>query len=137
MAKEIKVFKFGGASVRDAEAIKHVGSILQSYQAERLVIIVSAMGGVTNALEEVVRAHQARQPEAYELLAQIQRRHYDTARELLGEQHPVYDELNDHFATVEWTLDEEPDENYDFVYDQIVSLGELASSSIVAAYLNS
>lgn len=137
MKKIIRVFKFGGASVRDAEGIKNVASILRRFKDNNIVIIVSAMGKTTNALEEVVASHAEKNGKAYELLNQIKKYHYDIIDNLFDKEHEVYAEVNDLFnAEVEWVLEEEPHENYDFMYDQIVSVGELVSTKIVAAYLN-
>ncbi len=137
MKKIIRVFKFGGASVRDAEGIKNVAGILRRFKDENIVIIVSAMGKTTNALEEVVAAHAEKNGKAYELLNQIKKYHYDIIDNLFGKEHDIYAEVNDLFnAEAEWVLEEEPHENYDFMYDQIVSVGELVSTKIVAAYLS-
>lgn len=133
--KNLRVFKFGGASLQNADAIRNVGSILQQYKGEPLCIVVSAFGKSTNALETVVEAHKAQDGTAFEKLEQIKQDHYRVCLELLGEQNDVYQEINDLFVAVEWVLDEEPHDNYDYMYDQIVSVGELASSQIVAAYL--
>lgn len=137
MKKIIRVFKFGGASVKDANGVKNVANILQRFRDESVLIVVSAMGKTTNALEEVVAAHAARNGRAYELLNGIKKYHYDIIDQLFATKHDIYDDINDLFNTqVEWVLEEEPHENYDFMYDQIVAVGELVSTKIVAAYLN-
>lgn len=133
--RPINVFKFGGAAVANAEAIRHVAEIIKQHNSESLVVVISAMKNVTNQLEAVVSAHQAQDGSAITLLQDLQRQHFEVARDLLGEEHAVFAELNDHFVGVEWTLEEEPHPSYDFDYDQIVSLGELASTTIVTAYL--
>jgi len=137
MKKPIEVFKFGGSSIKDATSIRNVGAILQHYTDHQLVIVVSAMGKTTNALEEVVEAHAQQNGDATRLLEDIKKKHYLVAQELLGNEHEVFALLNDTFVEVEWVLEEPPHENYDYMYDQIVSTGELASSRIVHAYLNS
>ena len=137
MKKPIEVFKFGGSSIKDAASIRHVGTILQQYTDHQLVIVISAMGKTTNALEEVVKAHAQENGEATRLLEDIKKQHYLVAQELLGNEHEVFALLNDTFVEVEWVLEEPPHENYDYMYDQIVSTGELASSRILHAYLNS
>lgn len=137
MKKPIEVFKFGGSSIKDAASIRNVGTILQQYTDHKLVIVVSAMGKITNALEEVVEAHAQENGEATRLLEDIKKQHYLVAQELLGNEHEVFALLNDTFVEVEWVLEEPPHENYDYMYDQIVSTGELASSRILHAYLNS
>jgi len=137
MKENIEVFKFGGASLKDAAAIRNVGTILQNYADHHLVVVVSAMGKTTNALEEVAEAHAAQNGKAQALLEDIKKTYYLVAQELLGNEHEIFALINDVFVEVEWVLEEEPHENYDYMYDQIVPTGELASSRIVHAYLNS
>ncbi|MCB0585833.1 MAG: aspartate kinase [Phaeodactylibacter sp.] len=136
MKQAIKVFKFGGSSLKDAAAVRNVANILRNYNKEKLAIVVSAMGKTTNALETVVEAHAARNGEAFSILNDIKAQHYRIIDELFGREDEVYASVNDTFVEVEWVLEEEPHENYDYMYDQIVSAGELASSKIVAAFLN-
>ncbi|WP_116108365.1 aspartate kinase [Lewinella sp. IMCC34191] len=138
MLQQTKVFKFGGASLRDADAIRNVGTILQKFAGQKIVIVVSAMGKTTNALEEVANSYWQGDPDtAKKKLAEI----HESATVIINELFAQVPEsltasLNDLFVSVEWALDEAPNEEYDFDYDQIVSLGELVSSHIVAAYLN-
>lgn len=133
----IRVFKFGGASLKDAAGFRNVVSIISQYRDERLLIVVSAIGKTTNALEQVVDEHARRTGKARDLFNQIRQDHFKLAEELLGPGHVVMDELNDTFVEADWVLDEEPYTNYDYMYDQIVCIGELASSRIAAAYFNS
>jgi aspartate kinase len=135
MKKALKVFKFGGASIKDADAIRNVARILTHYRDQPLLIVVSAMGKTTNALEKVVEAHAGQTGEAQALLDEIRTFHFAVCRELLGDQHEVYSHINDLFVAVDWVLEEEPHDNYDYMYDQIVSVGELVASRIVAAFL--
>lgn len=136
MNQPIRVFKFGGASVKNADGIKNVASILETYKGTPLVIVVSAMGKTTDALEKVVAAHAARNGTAKQLLQEIKAAHYQIMAELFEKGDQVYDAVNDHFVAAEWVLDDEPHPNYDFMYDQLVPIGELVSTTIVAAYLN-
>ena len=137
MKQVLKVFKFGGASVKDAAGIKNVAAILKKFKEEQIIIIVSAMGKTTNALEKVVEAHSEQTGKAFELLNEVKKYHFDIIDQLFEKQDEVYAEVNDIFNTgAEWVLEEEPHQNYDFMYDQIVSVGELVSTKIVAAYLN-
>lgn len=137
MKRPVRVFKFGGASLKDASAIKNVANILRDYKAERLVIVVSAMGKTTNAMEKVAEAHAAQNGQAFDLLNEIKAQHYHIMDQLFPSQKAeVYASVNDAFVEVEWVLEEPPHDNYDYMYDQIVSVGELASSKIVAAFLN-
>jgi aspartate kinase len=131
----IRIFKFGGASLKDADGFRNVVSILEKYKDKRLVIVVSAIGKTTNALEEVVEAHSRQTGEARQLLEKIKADHFQLAAELLGDQHEIFDLINDIFVEADWVLEEEPYDNYDYMYDQIVCIGELASSRLVSAFL--
>lgn len=132
-----KVFKFGGASLKDADAIRNVGEILETYQSESLFIVVSASGKTTNQLEEVVDAHAQQNGQAPVLWQEIKNRHFKLLSELIEDPtHDAFITLNDAIVEMEWVLDEEPYENYDYLYDQMVPIGEILSSIVVAAYLN-
>jgi aspartate kinase len=133
---DIKVFKFGGASLKNPENIKNVAAILQKYAIEKLVIIVSAMGKTTNALEDVVKYYFEDRPKAFDILTTLHNDHKTIMDVLFDKKDDVYASVNDTFVEVEWILEDEPHDKYDYVYDQIVSVGELVSSKIVAAYLN-
>ena len=132
----MKVFKFGGASLKDAAGVQNVASILQRYSQEKIVIVVSAMGKTTNALEEVVAAYVKQTGQAQELYDGFKERHYAIVRDLFEPGDDIFTVLNDTFVEGEWMLEEKPSDNYDYIYDQIVCMGELVSSKIVAAYLN-
>lgn len=130
----MKVFKFGGASVSTPERIKNVACILESYKKEQLLLVISAIGKTTNALEKVVEAFVTRKREvALQLFQTLKEEHLQIARELVAE--PII-QLNDLFTEVEWLLHDEPVQPYDYYYDQVVCVGELLSTSIVSAYLN-
>jgi len=129
------VYKFGGASVRDASAVRNVAEILRERQAVPVLVVVSAMGKTTNALERVVEAHCNKSGDAYALLAEVRAYHSDILHALFDDRsHPVYDRIANLFVEIEWVLEEEP-RSTDFVYDQIVSMGELMSSRIISDYL--
>jgi aspartate kinase len=133
---KLKVFKFGGASVKDADGIKNVAHILQRYKNEPLAIVISAMGKTTNALEEVINAHAKKTGDAFEIYTKVKEAHYTIMRDLFDADDAVFTTVSDVFVEAEWVLEEEPHEDYDYMYDQIVSVGELVSTTIVAAYLN-
>jgi aspartate kinase len=132
----MKVFKFGGASVKDATAIKNMASILQRYKNDSVVIIVSAMGKTTNALEAVINAHAKQTGEAHTLYNGVKEQHYAIMRDIFDANDEVFTTVNDTFVEGEWVLDEAPNEDYDYMYDQLVCMGELVSTRILAAYLN-
>ncbi|MCB0544984.1 MAG: aspartate kinase, partial [Saprospiraceae bacterium] len=131
----VKVFKFGGASLKDAAGVKNVASIIERFRQDPLVVIVSAMGKTTNALEEVVAAHAKQNGEAQALFDALKERHYAIMRELFDEGDEIFNVVNDTFVEGDWVLEEPPSDNYDYMYDQIVCMGELVSSRITAAYL--
>lgn len=137
MNGDIRVFKFGGASLRDADRVRNVASILKNYFGERLLIVVSAMDKTTNALEKVVAAHASKSGKAYELLAEVKTFHYKMTEALFEDPSEVNNAIHDIFVEVEWVLDEEPHPHYDYMYDQVVGIGELVSSRIMASYLSS
>ncbi len=136
MSNRIRVFKFGGASVKNADGVKNLSSIVEKFNGSPLAIVVSAMGKTTDALEKVVAAHAARSGTAKQLLDGVREAHHQIMDALFENGDPVYDIVNDHFVAAEWILDDEPHPNYDFMYDQLVPTGELVATAIVAAYLN-
>jgi aspartate kinase len=130
----MKIFKFGGASVNTADRIKQVGAILQSYNSEKILIVISAMGKTTNALEEIVKAFYNKEKEkALSLFNKIKGIHISLANELSDQ--PM-GQLNDLFTEVEWLLHDKPVKGFDYYYDQVVCVGELLSTAIISNYLN-
>ena len=133
----MKVFKFGGASIKDAESIKNVANIIQTFQEEDLAIVISASGKTTNALEAVAGAYYYEMGDAKELLETVKEKHINICKELFQiENHRVYDLIENLVTEVVWTIEEDRKESYNYVYDQIVSLGEMMSTTIVSNYLN-
>ena len=133
---QLKVFKFGGASVKDSEGYRNVGSILSNFSSEKIVIVVSAMGKTTNALEEVVKSYYEQDDKTSYLLEQIRESHINLIKDLFVASKDVIDDINDTLVEIEWVLEEKPHEDFDYTYDQIVSIGELLSSKILGHYLN-
>ncbi|HEX6333340.1 MAG TPA: aspartate kinase [Flavisolibacter sp.] len=134
----MKVFKFGGASVSTAERIRIVGDILKQYTGSPLLVVVSAMGKTTNALEKVLEAwFGGDQGRALELFSQVRSQHLDIAGQLgnTSGQQPG-SRLSNFFTKAEWLLHDRPVKEYDYYYDQVVCIGELLSSAIVSDYLN-
>jgi len=131
----MKVFKLGGASIKDAESIKNVCSIIKEFGEKPLLIVISASGKTTNALEEVTNAYYNMTGNLADLTAKVRENHFHICKELFDDGHAVYDALQDIFVSLDWQLEEERMESYNYVYDQIVSTGELLSTTIVAHYL--
>jgi aspartate kinase len=133
----MKVFKFGGASVKDAAAVKNVAKILSEYKNEKIVVVVSAMAKTTNALENIVTAFVNHKPEKDNLFKLVEAFHFDVANELFEDkQHKVFEALHNAFTELQWAIDEEPVYDYNKTYDQIVCTGEIFSSIILANYLS-
>jgi aspartate kinase len=132
----VEVYKFGGASVKDAQAIRNVGDILRKPTPRPLAVVISAMGKTTNGLEEIIRAHYAQPDLLPELVNQLKKYHEEVAIALLGEQaDALMTDLHDLWVELNWILEEEPHPTYNYHYDQIIVFGELASTKIVSAYL--
>jgi aspartate kinase len=132
----MKVFKFGGASVKDAEGVKNVSSIINSHKGNELLVVVSAMGKITNQLEELTRAYLNGQDDIQHIFEGIKLYHFNVLHELFADHnHPVFDDVMNTFVEIDWLIEEEPDDAPDYIYDQIVSIGELVSSKILAAWL--
>ena len=131
-----KVFKFGGASIKDIENIKNVGEILQNHTSEKLVIVFSAMGKVTNMLEQVVESYVQNSTDATKALQKVKDFHTEIINALFVKQHAIFNEVNNLFVEIEWVLEEDPNQDYAYDYDQIVSIGEFLSTRIMSAYLS-
>jgi aspartate kinase len=134
----MKIFKFGGASVNSVDRIKSMADIVDQYAADNLVIIVSAMGKTTNALEKVAESfYHNKLEESIGLFNTIKQQHITTAKYLLVTKLTAcLEQLNQFFTEVEWLLHDKPVRQFDYYYDQIVSVGELMSTCIVSHYLN-
>jgi aspartate kinase len=132
----MQVFKFGGASVKDAAGIINLSEIVRKHQHEQLLIVVSAMGKTTNALEKLTRAYVEQSDDMHEVFDEIKAYHYSILEALFPATDKVFEEVNNTFVEIEWMIEDEPQDEFDFIYDQIVSIGELVSTKIVNAYLN-
>ncbi|MEI9910914.1 MAG: aspartate kinase [Bacteroidota bacterium] len=134
----MKVFKFGGASVNSVERIKNIGHILDHWKGEKLLVVISAMGKTTNALEKVTEAFFAgKKEEALQLFEQVKEQHLTTAKYLLVTNYLACEEqLKNIFTEAEWLLHDKPVREYDYYYDQVVCVGELLSTVIVSYYLD-
>lgn len=130
------VFKFGGASVKDAAGVINLSNIVKKYEGEKLLIVVSAMGKTTNALENLTKAYINGSDDLHAVFDEIKDYHFNIVKELFARNHPVFNEVANTFVEIDWMIEDEPHADHDFIYDQIVSIGELVSTRIVAAYLN-
>lgn len=130
----MKVYKFGGGVIKDAEGVKNIARILSGTD-EDLVVVVSAFGKTTNALEKVLENWYNKNDEFRALLGRIYDYHLDIAAKLFTDGKEVIDSLNLAFSKLEDYLLTEKIRDYDYEYDQIVSYGEIWASIIVAGYL--
>ncbi len=133
----MKIFKFGGASVKDADSVRNVASVLKKFPGERIVVVVSAMGKITNALETLADAFCFKKGDVQAILGQINKYHLDILKNLFPDPaHPVYNDVHAVFFEMEQYFKATPSTSYNRDYDQLVSQGEIISSKIVSAYLN-
>ncbi len=134
----MKVFKFGGASINSFERIQNAAKIIKAYKDEKILIIISAMGKMTNALEKVAEEFFAgKKDEALLLFEKIKQHHLTLLKYAVTQQwEAATNELLNVFTEVEWLLHDTPSKEYDYYYDQIVCAGELLSTIIISFYCN-
>lgn len=132
----MRIFKFGGASVKDAKGVKNVLKVLTEVGHENTLIVISAMGKTTNALEEIISKYFNKKEDVKVAINDLITFHHDIMDDLFEQNtHPVYKKVKELFDELEGFLKWNKSPNYSFVYDQIVCFGELLSTTIVAAYL--
>ncbi|UFH31711.1 aspartate kinase [Chryseobacterium sp. C-71] len=131
----MKIFKFGGASVKDAESVKNVSMVLSSQGFEKCLLVISAMGKTTNELEKVVEMYFKKDNYQTEI-ENIKQKHIEIAKGLFSDDHAAFEEINLFFDDIVSFLRRNKSPNYNFVYDQVVSCGEMISTKIVSEYLN-
>ena len=133
----MRIYKFGGASVKDASGVKNLVKILNELGSDKTLIVVSAMGKMTNSLEFVVKNYFENQKELEYSLNEIFVFHNNILNELFSENnHPIYFEIKEIFENLKVFLKRNKSPNYSFVYDQVVSFGEIVSTKIINSYLN-
>lgn len=134
----MKVFKFGGASVKDADGIKNVYDVLEKVGHEDVLLVISAMGKTTNAFEVVIKNYFDKSPELQASVQEVKKYHNQILMDLFeDENNAVFGAVNAIFADLESFLQHNKSPNYNFVYDQVVSLGEVLSTTVVSHYFNS
>ena len=133
----MRVFKFGGASVKDAEAVKNVASVLKDYGQGPLLVVISAMGKITNKLEELVDAYFFNKDSKKKIFAEVKLFHQQITDSLIKDENDYY-EVDNLLIELEFIIEKRRDESstYDMEYDKIVPFGELISTKIVSTYLN-
>ena len=133
----MKIFKFGGASVKDADGVKNVTTVLEKVGYKNTLIVVSAMGKTTNSLEVIIKNYFDKSSELNASVQEVRKYHNQIVLDLFeDEDHEALFTVNAHFDDLEYFLRSNKSPNYNFVYDQIVSYGEIISTTIVSYYLN-
>ena len=132
----MKIFKFGGASVKDADGIKNVYDVLQKAGYEDVLLVVSAMGKTTNALEVVIKNYFDKSVELNSSVQEVKKYHNQILLDLFeDDKNEVFAAVNNQFADLEYFLAHNKSPNYNFVYDQIVSYGELISTTVLSHFM--
>jgi len=133
----MKIFKFGGASVKDADGVKNVVQILKHTGFNEVLIVVSAMGKMTNAFEKVTDAFYYKKEELPTFIQEVRNYHYSIVNKLFeNKNHPIFAEIENQFIRMSGFMIENKSTDFNFIYDQIVSVAELISTKIVSHYLN-
>ena len=133
----MKVFKFGGASVKDAKGVKNLVKVLQHEGYDNTLIVISAMGKMTNAFEEIIYAYYNKKDDLPQKIDFVRAYHFSIVSELFSQNnHPVIIEIEQFFGQLSGFLISNKNTDYNFIYDQIIGFGELISTKIVSAYLN-
>lgn len=133
----MRVFKFGGASIKDPQAIRNVLHVLQTVGFENSLIIASAMGKTTNALEDVINNYFKKPEELKQAIQVVKEYHFGIINGLFeNKNHLVFDKVNVLFGEMEYFLSNNKSPNYNFVYDQIVCYGEILSTTILSYFFN-
>lgn len=133
----MRVFKFGGASVKDAEGIKNVYDVLQQVGFDDVLLVVSAMGKTTNALEVMIKNYFEKSAELQSSVQDVKKYHNQILLDLFeDDKNAVFGAINQLFSDLESFLKNNKSPNYNFVYDQIVSFGEIISTTIISHYFN-
>ena len=131
----MKVFKFGGASIKDSQSINNILEIVSGYESDKLLIVFSAMGKTTNALEKVVDNYFKNKSELKISILEVLNFHTEISNQLFPKNHIIFSEINIIFDKISMFIKSNKSPSYSFVYDQIVSNGELLSSKIIYHFL--
>jgi aspartate kinase len=131
----MRVFKFGGASVKDADGVRNVFDVLQKMGYNDVLIVVSAMGKTTNALELVIKDYFKKNKTLQASVQEVKKYHYEIIMDLFeNEKNAVFPAIDHLFSELDYFLSHNKSPNYSFVYDQLVSFGEIISSTILSHY---
>jgi len=133
----MRIFKFGGASVKDANGVKNVVNVLKEVGHSNTMLVVSAMGKTTNAMEEVIRCYFDEKDSLAAAIEEVAKYHNNILIDLFAsDSHPVFNSVRSFFGDLHSFLESNKSPQHSFVYDQIIGYGELISTTILSAYLN-
>ncbi|SDR69404.1 aspartate kinase [Formosa sp. Hel1_31_208] len=133
----MQIFKFGGASVKNAEGVKNLASVLQQVGYTNTLVVVSAMGKTTNALELVIKNYFDNKAELQSSIQEVKKYHNEILLDLFeNTQHAIFKKVASFFEDLDHFLRRNKSPDYNFVYDQVIGYGELTSTTIISAYLN-
>ena len=131
----MKIFKFGGASIKNAEGVKNLAKVVQQQGSENTLVVISAMGKMTNAFEEVIDAYFYKSDTLQKKRTQVESYHKKMMDDLFEKDNEIYTQIDTLFEELDWFLNRNTSQRYNYVYDQIICFGELLSTRIVSAYL--
>ena len=131
----MKIFKFGGASIKNAEGVKNLAKVVQQQGSENTLVVISAMGKMTNAFEEVIDAYFYKSDTLQKKRTQVESYHKNMMDDLFDKENEIYMQVETLFEELDWFLNRNTSQRYNYVYDQIICFGELLSTRIVSAYL--
>lgn len=133
----MRVFKFGGASIKNAEGVKNLASVLKQVGYDNTLVVISAMGKTTNALEVVVENYLSNNKELQSSIQEVKKFHNEILLDLFeNTQHGIFKKISELFTELNDVLRHNKSRDYNFVYDQVIGYGELISTTIVSTYLN-
>ena len=132
----MRIFKFGGASVKDADGVRNVAKVLQHEGTENTLVIISAMGKMTNYFEEIIDTYFYELEDLNLKLNKVELYHKKIISDLFQKENEIYSEIDVLFGELRWFLARNTSQRYNYVYDQIICFGELLSTKILSAYLN-
>lgn len=133
----MRIFKFGGASVKDGNGVRNLLQVLEKTGSEDVLLVVSAMGKTTNAFETVIADYFSKSVQLHSSVHEIRKYHNQILMDLFEDENAVvYADVNRLFLDLEQFLQQNKSPNYNYVYDQVVSYGELISTTIIAHFMN-
>ena len=132
----IKIFKLSKAQLKDVADIKQLAQVFNKHLDESILVLVDAIGTTIADLEELVDSYFHQTGAAFDLFEKIKQRHYKWMLELFPKEHDVFSTVSDTFMELEWVIEDQVQDEYDYLYDQMVSIGTMIASQIIAAYLN-